>query len=450
LNRVNAELKRLQRGGVTKKESKQARRLKGQQARLNEQLETIQDTYVSQVESIFNAQEALQQAAIDDINNDASRKTGKLDRVRRVASAIGNNAAITAANQAQRGVLQEQADRIKQQIGAARKRGNHTLADQLVDQVEDLRVQIFESIQAELREGVEAINKKAQRRLSGIDLGNRILDAVGTVGLKAGAAALGGASRGNLFEARGNVLNTQRTELQAALRLAEALGNMGLVEELTDQLAELNVTIMENTAAYFNARFEDINATASFANQINDLNKQVVELTADIAGTTNTPALIGLAEQRTGILQTQRTDLQGLLAEAYATGNQKNINDLTVALLENQVALLQNTKIINELQGTIKSPQTFSSSAWQQFRQAIFDGNSGLRPQYAVPQSATGGYVASQTGSTMIPSTRPANYDSKVQYNDIDVNMSHPVEDVSGVEIGNRVAWSLKTENTEI
>ena len=450
LNRVNSELTRLRRGGVDKKESSRVRRLVTQQARLNEQLESISDVYGQQVEGIFNAQEAVHQSVIDSINTAAERLTGRLDRVRRVGSAIGSVDLVQNANREQREVLSAQAAQLEAQIAAARNRGNNELANQLSDQVEDLRVQVFELIHQEIRDGVEAVNKLAQRKLASIDLGNRLFDALGTVGLSTASAAVGGLSRSSLFESRGNVLREQQAGLQSSLSAAAAAGNMGLVEELTDALAELHVAVIENTSAYFDARFADVNARAGFSNQVNDLNKQILELEGAISGSVNNAALLSLAQQRTATLQNQRAELQALLNEARSVGNEQDVNDLTVAMLENQVAILQNTQAINELNGTVTDPQTFSSSAWQLFRNAIFNGNTGLLPQYAVPSAATSGQIAAKGASTLMPSSvgGGSSTSDSVQYNDIDVNLSHPVEDVSGIEIGNRVAWSIKTDTT--
>jgi hypothetical protein len=451
LDSVNNSIRSIEKNGVTTKESSKFRALKTQQARLNEQMATIDEAYSSQLDSLFTAQEEARQAVIDKINSDAERQISKAERFKRIGSAIGNTDIISAANRIQREVLADQAKKLSTQIASARKSGNNVLVDQLTDQIDDINTQIFESIQQELRDTVDAINTKAQRSLTGLDAANRIFDALGVVGLDTASSALGGASRSSIFQSRGNVLATQQSELQGALTNAAASGNMKLVEELTDALTDLHVAILENTKAYFDAKFADINNRTGFANQVNDLNKQILELQGAISGNTNSYGLLALALQRTANLEAQRIELQKLLNEAVASGNQQSTNDLNVALLENQVALLQNTQAINELNGTMTEPQGFTSSAWTMFRQAIFNGNNGLLSQYSVPSSAMGGNVAVQGASTVLPSNGSSDRSSgdNVQYNDIDVNLSHPVQDVSGIEIGNKVAWSLKTATTE-
>jgi hypothetical protein len=452
LNKVSAELKRVMRGGVSKSETSNVRLLNNQRTRLQERLDNINDAYTQQLESIFNAQEAVAQATIDQINTQADRASSNADVVRRIGAAVGNDLMVNVANATSRNIMSIQADELEKQIGAASARGNNDLAAQLAQQVTDLRLQIFESLQQELRDSVDAINKHAQRQLSGLDLANRLFDALGTVGINTASAAIGGgASRSTIFKARNDVLVNQQSAIQGKLQEAAGLGNIAVVEELTDQLAELHVAIAENTQAYFSARFDDVNARTNFATQVNDLNKQIIELQGGISGSLDNAALLSLAQQRTVILENQRAELQALLNEARSAGNQQNINTLTVAMLENKVALLQNTQAINELNGNMTEPQSFTSSAWNLFRQAIFNGNGGLLPQYSVPLGITPSQIAinSSTTSTMTNVGAGVASAPNTQYNDIDVNLSHPVEDVSGIEIGSRVAWAIKTANTE-
>jgi hypothetical protein len=377
LNKVSAELKRVMRGGINKNETSTARLLNNQRTRLQERLDNINDAYAQQLENIFNAQEAVAQAAIDQINTQADRANSNADLVRRIGSAVGNDLMVNIANATSRNIMSIQADELEGQIAAASARGNNDLAAQLAQQVADLRVQIFESLQQELRDSVDAINKHASRQLGGLDLANRLFDALGTVGLSTASAAVSGASRSSIFGMRNDVLVNQQAALQGKLQEAAGLGNVALIQELTDQLAELHVAIAENTQAYFSARFEDVNARTNFATQVNDLNKQIIELQGGISGALDNGALLALAQQRTAILENQRAELQALLNEARATGNQQNVNTPTVALLENQVALLQNTQAINELNGNMTEPQSFTSTACQLNRQPIINRNKG-------------------------------------------------------------------------
>ena len=120
----------------------------------------------------------------------------------------------------------------------------------------------------------------------------------------------------------------------------------------------------------------------SFALNVNDLNKQITELQGTASGQLDQARIANLLMERDQILRTQGNELQALLLEAQAAGNQQAVNDLTVAMLENQVAILQNTQALDEANGLMKDPQSFTSTAWTWFREAIFSGMGQVLPQY--------------------------------------------------------------------
>ena len=402
LKRVNQRVKNLKKGGITEEEAPELRELVTMQVRLREQRVNIRDLHAQQLQRIYEAQVARQQAIVDEINSRAERDIGVQDIQRRMGEAVGNEGMIDAANQAARAIQTRQMGELQARVAAAARIGNTEMVNSLTAQIADLRTTIYESIQQELRDAAERINARAQRRLGRLDLGGRMLDAVGAVGLGSVAAVAGEQfSRGGLYAQRQGVLEGQRGELQGLLGRAGAAGNIALVQDLTDQLAELDVTIQENTKGYFDARVEDVNRVASFGLNVNDLMKQIAELEGTAAGQVDQARISNLLIGRGNILNEQRVALEALLLEAQRTGNQQAVNDLTVALLENKVATLQNTAAVEEANGLNKDPQTFTSSAWTRFREAIFSGMGQVLPQYD-PNNL--GMAGMNTGAVIYPS----------------------------------------------
>ena len=399
LKKVNSRLKELRRGGITETEAPEVRELVATQTNLRERFATIRESHAQALERVFQAQVEKQQKIVDEISARYESESGGLEIGRRYATALGDEGAIGRINDAQRDMLTRQANELEGRINAAKGAGATDLANQLATQVADLRAQIFESIQQDLRDSMDRINARAQRRLGRADLAGRVLDAVGAVGLTSVAAAAG-ASRGSLYGERAAAMGQQQQELLGLRGQAEANRNVGLVEELNDQLAELEVAIMENTKAYFDARVEDVNSRASFALNVNDLNKQITELQGTASGQLDQAKIANLLMERDQILRTQGNELQALLLEAQAAGNQQAVNDLTVAMLENQVAILQNTQALDEANGLMKDPQSFTSTAWTWFREAIFSGMGQVLPQYD-PSGAMSGV---NTGAVLYPS----------------------------------------------
>jgi hypothetical protein len=258
----------------------------------------------------------------------------------------------------------------------------------------DAQVAYAEAIKASQQKQAEDIEKRYTTATTRLDRIGRLLDATGVVG-QAAAGAVGisvGQTRQAVFGARGAAMGRALEETTLLRDQVAAQGNNNeLVEELNDKIEELNVTIAENSAAAFAARVEDVNSRSGFDLTMNDLNKQVTELKGSIDGNIDQTKLLKLANDRQAILAQKGQDLLALQNET-APGSQQ-YNELAQALLENEVAMLQNTQAINELNGVMKEPQTFTSSAWSQFREAIFTGMGQVLPQYEFQSMQQGGHV---------------------------------------------------------
>lgn len=444
---VQDRLKILRKGGVSGREAKEVRQLETQLARLNAQYDEIRNAHAAGLEAVFNAQVEQQQAVIDRINTNAGRATSQNEAWKRFYGIVGNNDAIRMINEVQIEVLKTQANQLESRIQHARNIGNEDLARELEDQVRDLRISAFELTQQILRDNMEQINTQATRRLGRLDLFGRMATALGQVGLD-GSAVVGGErlSRRGVFAARDTTLQIQRTGLQSLIAPAAAAGNMQLVQDLTDALVELDVTIAENSAALFAARITDVNERTSYALGIRDLSKRIIELNGQITGVVDTAGLIRLTRERMEILADQRTELQKLLFDAQTSGNQAAIKDLTSQLLENEIATLENTISLNELTGVTATAQTFTSSAWTLFREAIFTGMGQVLPQYAIPNSGqmmAGAPSVYSPNSPLNPGAAGGMYE--VHEGDTNINLYGYDRPVDLTEIAGAVGFARKT-----
>jgi len=427
--RLQKELQQVEREsrqkGLTTKERE---RLNTQRSRLRSRINDADQRIADNVQAIYDAQEAYRQALLDaqqeitdKITKRYERASAANDRLMRVASALGDDDATVRLTQAQRSLMEGQANELEARIGAIRALGTQEatdLADSIADQVADLRTQIFESIQQEIKDAVDRINANAQRRMGHLDLGGRLLDALGVFGFTGAGGGgartpflnqllaqmgIGGTfSRAGLLQARGQVMQQQYGALQGQLGLAQAQGNIGLIKDLTDQLAELEVAIQENTKEAFNSRVEDVTTRSSYNLNILDLKKQIIELDGTIGGQIDQQAIIANLMERDAELRNTGNQLLALYNEAVAAGDEQAARDLYQQLLENEVATKQNTQAINEATGAVAEPQTFSSSAWQWFREAIFSGMGQVLPQYDPAQ-------ATVTGAQIVPATATTN-----------------------------------------
>jgi hypothetical protein len=214
-------------------------------------------------------------------------------------------------------------------------------------------------------------------------------DALGVVssavGVNVGGEVL---SRAGVSAARGAALQTQRAGLQGALIQAQGQGNVGLIQDLTDQLADLSVSIQENSRATFQAKIDEATQSSDFDLSINDLNKQLQDSKDALTGVADASRALILANERGTLLGQRQIDLLALQQEAISRGDVKAQQDLQKALLENQIAINGNTKAINDATGAGSAPASYTSTAWQWFRSAFLTGTGGVMPQYTSPVMA--------------------------------------------------------------
>lgn len=407
-------------------------------------------------------QETLRQkfeAAVEDIGRAAEQREAGLGIRQRLAELFGNTGALNNVVNDRVASIRTQVSSLGEALNQAKAAGYTDLAQQIQNQIDDLNTSVVELINGQMRAAMEQINNASSRRLGRLDLIGRMADAVGAVGLSGTGTVAGQTfSRQQIFQQRGEALGSQRSELQQLLHTVqttpETAQNMQLIQDLTDQLAELDVTIAENTQAAFQARVQDVNAQASFGLNVLSLQQRIAELTGTMTNTDSAEQVRALLQQRNILLERQRLGLEQLLAEAQASGDQKAIEDLTTQLLENQIAVLENTQAINQIVNA-DTTQDFSSSAWQQFRTAIFDGLGNLLPHYAmaVPSAATGakimqgGIIRVHEGEEVVPAeivrgTTMSGATTKQEIN-TEVHLSNPTEVADPVYIGNAIGFRI-------
>jgi hypothetical protein len=415
--------------------------LQGQANDLELRLSEIDNELATNLENRLQAQIQIQQTIVDEISSRFGREAAFRDAGLRAATIVGRNDLIDAANNGIRDMLVRQANEIRARIGAARAAGAEDLARELEGQIADIEIQVFESIQNDLRTAIERTNQRAGRQLGSLDLLGRMLDATGTVGQETARSMFGGSvSRAGIFNARANILTNQRDELIARQQQAAILGNIAVMEELDDSISELTVAIAENSKAYFQARIEDVTSRNNFVLSLNDLDKQIIELEGTLAGAPNQEGLQTNLRRRGDLLSRQRVELDNLINEARARGDDVAQQELIASLKENQIAILQNTIAIKEA-SNLNNIQDFSTSLWTRFRQAVFTGTGKLLPQYQMailPPVIAG--TAAQT--LMTSSANTTNAQRSTQTN---ININQVKEKADALEIARMNAWVQST-----
>lgn len=251
---------------------------------------------------------------------------------------------------------------------------------------------------------------------------------VGDLLAKGGSALIGAsfAAKGSSLATTGTTLKAQRDAYVAILGTLDP--NSEKAKALQDKIDDLNQSIDENTqsqkdntSAFRTAEFNDDTSKTSFITGAATSVIGVIKSAAQLAGVPVNNGLIkNILTGSNSAIAKSDTNTQGLLAEllgydplAGLTGqdrlsallglSQMDTSNMTTdqqtefrtyidALLGNTQATIDNSEAIKELDNT--NVQSFSSSAWQIFRTAIFNGSGGLLPDFAnIPAMASGGMI---------------------------------------------------------
>jgi len=450
---------------------------------LQQRLQANSEALAQNAQDQVEAQESFQQALLDSVNTTADRNNAAIDRWSRVATALGRKIDPNVIIGAQIQNMQQQIGGLQQVLEQARRTGNTNLANQVSDQIGELQTQIAEAVAQQFQNSIDAVNDRATRANARLDRQTRLAQLGGRTDFRA---------MGSILQQRGKVLQTQRSGLLGLLAQAQAAGNVDQVTNLTDQIDELNTQIAENsqavkdnTDAAFNFTTELINSTADFQQGVfsgaQNFFKTFSERTGiDTTGQQRT-ALQGqgasLAQQQQGLLG-QLIKLGGLPADIanlkggdlvnYLTSissgpafqaimakldptQQQAFKDLITALIGNATAIEENTGALKDL--TNPGAQSFASTLWTTFRQAIFTGAGGLLPQYstAIPTAAIGakvlasGMMVVHAGENVKPAVVSRDYDNAGGdvYN---LQLTTPVEVLNPTDIGRQIAFYRKTQ----
>lgn len=472
----------------------------------------LTDQLISLNEDIAQSEAQMVQDQVDSVQKAADRRNTWIGLQQRVKSALGDSKGLQGIFAWQIESAQKQIEDLKGPLAQAQAQGNAGLVEQIQDKINDLNASIVEMTAQQLQASIDIVEKQSQRDQAALAIRSRMNDVRERMGDRLGAAQ----SRTQILRDTGSEILQHRNSLYGLLGQAQAEGNVGVVEQLTDEISDLDTQLSENTQAIK----ESIAATRTLTTQIITgtrertggllgTAKTVFEGVGQLTGTTNTQDLLKVAQAVGDSLATEGGKLvadidsainngefsqgantilasirdafqQGPEAFArYLTDHAGEISALEMSLSEtdrtsfqgmidalgnNTTATVDNNNQLKTLAGQ-NDPQGFTSSSWEMFRVAIFNGLGGLLPQYSmgssgavVPASSGNLYgyqspaasssTVSPTGSTMLTAAdnRSSTDNSKTVINDVDVNITEPTEVADPVQIGSAVAFRLAND----
>ena len=483
---TNRQIKALERGGLDEDEEKEhgklvdfRKDLEANLVNLDERRRDFQSRYLESLQAQAEAAQAIFEARAER----TGRRGERLEQQRAVQEALGLGGTQEGFNLAGQQIeaMRAQQNQLRTIASRARGRGLREFASQIESQIRDLNAQIAQATVQLVRDRVDAVNAAFERQSARLDLSERLAQVRQGLGDAIGAAQ----ARRGILALRGQGLAGQQAALQALLPEAQAAGNIELIRELEDQLAELSTQIVENTlaqrdatTAYRQVQIDLISQRGAFRGGLFGQLGTILQSVATLTGGDTTRRQIEIAQAalteligtggglRQILAETFGIDLRGLTGGGFVDAFQaamgqfdsilaglseaerSQFESLINAIVENEAAVNANTQQLQELEGTVRDPQSFSSSAWQWFREAVFTGMGDVLPQYQVPGMQGGGFVTRSglfnlhAGEFVVNPRRPGG--QAVPAGDTNITINEAGRPIDMTHLTNRLAFARK------
>lgn len=357
--------------------------------------------------------------------------------------------------------------------------------EKLTETADDLMQQVYQQQVAALQAQITDTEQRATSVIAPAQAQQQLAQVTaqqGRAGVIAGAAMNVGA-----LTMQNNALGQQLAEYTKEKDQAAALGDWSDYYSLVEKIGQTNVQIAQNTQSIVDSTANMVQSLQSIDDNIASAGTgatssglQYLQLYGQTYHTNTVPQQLNLLQGNAGILGTQRGDInqnlntlaqslpgplasmltglmtaqgadvfplvQALLSSpAFAAldqAQQSSIEGVVNSLESNTNATLQNTQQILTLNGQLQQPQSFSTTAWNQFRDAIFTGMGGLLPYYA---SAIGIPTASNPALTGAGLGSASQQPSQAGGTTVHAYITSPTEVLDPVTTGHQLAFAMKT-----
>lgn len=443
---IGAQIKRL--GGVAQRlrrrgDQQGAQDIEDQMADLQTQIQEIA------ISALHNE--------VQGINDAFDRRNTAISNASSIAQALGQTDVVANLRKASIDSMGAQVQQLMAELPKAFALGDAGGVQNLFAQIDQLTTQIQQTALDIFQAAVDDINERATRRLGRLDVAQRAIGLGGPMGTLIAQLA-GVNTQADVFRARGTALQAQSDQLFVQFIGATMQGNIKASEDLALQIHDLNIQIVENTEAFRNFRIDAINARAGFVTSASGTAQSIVQTMGQAIGAVvSSPALRQLIGTSLGALSTQGTGLRAELKELIGrdvgplntpeavTAFIQSIVPLVEALpdtlrttgeglinaiLQNTQQVQENTNQLQQLNGT--DTQSFSSTAWTLFRNAIFNGSGGLIPQIGLSSGLTPGPLGFQ-----LPGAGGPNQN-------ISLTINEAGGEIDPSALGNTIAFRLK------
>jgi phage-related protein len=463
----------------------------------NEFLKTLDDTdakIAANASAQFDAFKALVEANWAQALKPLATEETRLGSVQHIGEALGMDDLVARANNQTIDNLRQQQSTIFSQLQqanalAAQDPRWQEAADNLAQQYNEVSTKIFDKQIEIFQNQLAAVDKAVGREQAALDRTGRLADVQERFGDRAGAAQ----ARVDLSNARQGELQSAVDRYSALRDQAAAMGNVGAVNDLTDKIEDLKVQIAEQvvtTKELITTQHQlsvDIltgrtQAATGIFGAATSILTSLAELTGapTIAGQTSVAQQTGqfLRDDQGRIVNTVASNVgffggqaNGVLStllgafqqgpEAFASalgsqagaigevetqmteGDKKLFADLVQAMIDNTTQTIDNSKAIKDLTNQT-NVQSFSTTAWQLWRQAIFTGTGQIIPEFAsIPHMQSGG-LAGRDGLYYLHAGEKVTPRSQGD-GGTHLHVTNPTEVADGELLARKFAWALSS-----
>lgn len=425
------------------------------------------------IEARYQAESQVLQDQITEVNNQyqviSQEQQAKISK----AQALGNLGEIGALEEQTSTTAKSQIEKLRPILAQAQAIGNRELESSIKQEIIGLEQTINSAIVEKISSAQNLIQRESAKAeaKSGERLGiSKVLSAEGRY------EAAGREEKAGLAEKQANLLATKAQDealKKQALREGDISAAITLGEDLnknSTEIEENNLALKENAVITRELIVSQIEATGQFKSGIYAAAQQGLEILGQTTGFHNVAGLIAAAKGKAGVYAEERTGLEreaggiGLGVEGMTPaeiltylaspagqmklselekhedkGEREQMYKLVSALETNANNTLKNAEELAKLNGQLNQPQTWSTTAFKDFRAAFFTGMGGLLPEY----SAALPPVARPTELPVYGEQAPSA--AKASPTIGTLNLTHPVEKLDLALLGEELSYHIST-----
>src|SRR3984957_5580046 len=428
---------------------------------------------VTNIEERYQVEVQTLQDKITEANN--AYQTISQEQQTSISSAqqLGNLGAVGGLEQQIKQSAESQLNSLAPLLKEAERLGNTELQATLKQEMTNLRQAITNAIV----ENITNAQTLIQRESGLAESKTSLLQSLSKVAAQEGKYSESGYLEKQALESKNISLLSTKSAEEALKRQAEEKGDTSAVISLTEELNKNTAEIKENNLALIENKnvirelvLNQIANNEGVKTGIAGSLKQAYEILGSTTGYVNVSGELGAVKserstregaqseyEKTGNefgFKTEGLTPQSLLqylssAEAQSIiskvetsgteGEKASLNKCLSAVEGNSTAILKNSEEIAKLNGQLNQPQTWSTTAWQNFRGAFFGGMGNLLPQYSSVLPA--GSAPTEMPKYGEAAAGPSRGGPAIGT----LNLTHPVEKLDPALLGEQLSYHIGT-----